>query len=427
MLISFRLKNKRKMNQMKITFAILLLSIGNLLFSQDSLSILFIGNSYTYVNDLPTVLKDLTVSKGDKLTYDSRTQGGATFSNHVSNASTYTAIQSKLWDFVTIQGQSQELSFPTSQVNTNSEPFIQRLADSIHKNNYCSQILMFMTWGRQNGDPQWDSIATYQGMQERLTNTAVRMADSISASISPVGVAWKYIRDNHPAINLYTSDGSHPSFEGTYLAACTFYTSLFRKPSSGATYIGTLDPTTAEILQEAADLTVLDSLERWNLHALSDQTIANFSYTINLNTVSFSNNSIHGTTYHWDFGDGQESSETNPSNSYSTNGIYNVELIAIDSCDSDTITLEVVVSNLGINSISINKFLLKNLANNQYSIESSLNEEFESKVFDMNGKQMNTTNDMKNDVIDINNYPKGVYFIHVKNSESIQSFKIINH
>jgi hypothetical protein len=29
-----------------------------------------------------------------------------------------------------------------------------------------------------------------------------------------------------PDINLYDSDGSHPSLEGTYLAACTFFTVL---------------------------------------------------------------------------------------------------------------------------------------------------------------------------------------------------------
>ncbi len=410
---------------------ILLLTLSiltNHLFSQDSVSVLFIGNSYTYVNDLPAVVNNLTISLGDKLTVDSRTQGGATFANHVSNTSTYTSIHSNPWDFVVIQGQSQELSFPTSQVNTDSEPYIEILADSIHASKYCSQIMLFMTWGRQNGDPQWDSISTYNGMQERLTNTAVRMADSIDASISAVGVAWKYVRDNYPSINLYSSDGSHPSFEGTYLAACTFYSSLFRKSSVGASYIGTLDATTAGILQAAADLTVLDSLERWNLHALiSDQTIANFTHTVNSTNVSFNNNSIHGTTFHWNFGDGQVSTDENPTHTYLLNNTYDVQLIAIDSCDSDTTTLQVIVNNLGVKPITNDNFLLKNMNNNQYSFESNLNEEFEISIIDMNGKLMNSTLLRQNEIIDFSRFNEGIYILKLKNNSTVHSFKIVKN
>ena len=42
------------------------------------------------------------------------------------------------------------------------------------------------------------------------------------------GMAWKHTRDQQPSINLYSSDGSHPSVAGTYLAACTFYATLFQ-------------------------------------------------------------------------------------------------------------------------------------------------------------------------------------------------------
>lgn len=412
---------------MKKILLLTLSILSNHIFSQDSLSVLFIGNSYTYVNDLPTVVNNLTTSLGDKLTVDSRTQGGATFANHVSNASTYTSIHSKPWDFVVIQGQSQELAFPTSQVNSDSEPYIEILADSIHASKYCSQVMIYMTWGRQVGDPQWDSISTYNGMQERLTNTAVRMADSIDASVSAAGVAWKYVRDNYPSINLYSGDGSHPSFEGTYLTACTFYCSLFRKSSVGASYIGTLDATTAGILQAAADLTVLDSLERWNLHALSDQTIADFTYTINASNVSFNNTSIHGTTYHWDFGDGQVSTEENPIHSYLLNNTYDVQLIATDSCDSDTTTYQVVINNLGIHSLSNDNFVFKNLNNNQYKIENKLKEEVEISIINMNGKQMNSSILNQNDIIDLNTFDKGIYLIKIQNNSTLHSYKVVKN
>jgi hypothetical protein len=54
-------------------------------FAQDSVSVLFIGNSYTYVNDLPTVFSNLTFSLGDEVTIDSKTNGGFTFQNHLTD------------------------------------------------------------------------------------------------------------------------------------------------------------------------------------------------------------------------------------------------------------------------------------------------------------------------------------------------------
>lgn len=226
-------------------------------FAQDSVSVLFIGNSYTYVNDLPSVFSQLTTSLGDEATVDSKTNGGFTFQNQLSDPVTMTKIHAKPWDYVVLQGQSQEPSFPFDQVNTQTLPPAVSLADSVYANGFCSQALYFMTWGRQVGDPQWDSINTFYKMNNRLRNAYVRIADSANASVAPVGVAWKYIIDNHPTINLYSPDGSHPSLEGTYLAACTFYASVYRKNSTGASYTAGLDPTVAGYLQNAADLAVL--------------------------------------------------------------------------------------------------------------------------------------------------------------------------
>ena len=44
-----------------------------------------------------------------------------------------------------------------------------------------------------------------------------------TASCAPVGMAWKKSIAIDSTINLYSSDNSHPSIYGSYLAACTFY------------------------------------------------------------------------------------------------------------------------------------------------------------------------------------------------------------
>jgi hypothetical protein len=82
----------------------------NLGFAQPK-KILFIGNSYTYVNDLPKMLSELALVTGDSLIYDSNTPGGYTFQLHSTNATTLAKINSKKWGLCRLQEQSQLPSF----------------------------------------------------------------------------------------------------------------------------------------------------------------------------------------------------------------------------------------------------------------------------------------------------------------------------
>ena len=338
--------------------------------AQDSVSVLFIGNSYTYANNLPQMVQDLANSLGDEVYHDSHTAGGATLSNHAGNSNTYVAINSEQWDYVVLQAQSQEPSFPDAQVDSQTLPYAIQLADSVYANRFCSDVMFFMTWGRENGDPQWQPISTFDGMNARLRSAYMRFADSTQGSVSAVGSAWKYVRDNHPSIGLYTTDGSHPSVEGSYLAACTFYASLFRKTPVGATYISSLDAVTAGILQDAAALTVLDSLDQWNLRPLSEHTQADFDFLVNGSSVDFNNMSTKATNYIWSFGDGGTSTDENPSYVYSINGIYDVQLIAESPCDSDTITFQVNVGGVSLNELSAQNIIVRSFADS-FEIESN--------------------------------------------------------
>jgi PKD repeat protein len=391
-------------------------------FSQDSISVLFIGNSYTQVNELPTVFSNLTNSLGDIVTLDSKLNGGYTFQNHLVDPLTHTKIQARPWDFVVLQGQSQEPSFPTSQVNSATLPPAVSLADSIYANNYCSQAVYFMTWGRQNGDLQWDSINTFDKMNERLRNAYVRFSDSAQASTAPVGVAWKYIRDTYPTINLYSPDGSHPSAEGTYLAACTFYASLFRKSPVGASYLGGLNSTTAEILQAAAALCVLDSLETWYLRGKEAISIADFTVEQSGAFVTFENESWRSITYLWNFGDGNISYETDPVHEYSASGAYTVSLIAGSECGSDTLTMEIVIDPVSISEQTQSNYLVQSFGEGKFQISGIKDlKKIDFELVDSKGLVLeNTISDKEENTIFINlhNFPAGLYFLNCKTSEA---------
>jgi len=381
--------------------------------AQDSVSVLFIGNSYTYVNDLPSMVSNLTVSLGDELTFDSKTNGGYTFLQHSNDPLTYSKIESKPWDFVVLQGQSQEPSFPYEQVNQQTLPYALELADSVYSNRYCSQPMYFMTWGRENGDPQWDSIATFNGMNSRLRNAYLRIADSAEACVSPVGSAWRYVRDNHPGIQLYSGDGSHPSLAGSYLAACTFYSSLFRKSPEGATYTAGLDAGTAGILQEIAAITVLDSLDLWRLRPNNETAIADFSFSVSGGTVTFNNESWRGQDFSWSFGDGEVSNVGSPVHTYSIPGSYEVMLITSNECGEDTLTQLITIEPGNLNVSEMNMPLIKRQESGFKLFFQSVPQSFV--LFTADGKMIRQSADQNVEQvnIDLSDQPSGVYFLLV--------------
>jgi PKD repeat protein len=365
---------KIRMKKQLALIIIFLTSLGSTN-AQDSTSILFIGNSYTYFNNMPDILSNIAASFGNHVQHASQTPGGMTLAGHAGNTATYNAMNNENWDYVVLQAQSQEPSFPYGQVNNQTLPFAMQLADSAQAISTCSQAMFFMTWGRENGDPQWDSINTFDKMNERLRLAYLRFADSSNASVSPVGVAWKYVRDNHPEMNLYSGDGSHPSYAGSYLAACTFYASIFHSSPVGSVFSGSLNSSDALILQEAASLCVMDSTEIWGLKHHDSLASVSFSYnidTINL-SVGFNENIAFVDSIEWDFGDGNTSFLSNPSHSYSDAGEYSVQLIGYSACLGDTATqnilIEIPFGGLEQQPGEVN-YTLKRISENTYCLSS---------------------------------------------------------
>jgi len=327
--------------------------LSHLLLAQDTLRALFIGNSYMGVNNLPQMVQDLSSSLGDVLIYDSNTPGGQSFQMQAANPVNYQKMDEQEWDYIILQGQSQEPSFPYDQVNTQTLPYAVQLADSAKAIQPCSQVNYFMTWGRQDGDPQWDSINTFDKMNARLRDAYLRIADSAQAAVSPVGVAWKYVRDNYPAINLYQQDGSHPSVEGSYLAACVFYASLFHKSAVGSNFNPGIDPNTTTILQNVASSIVFDSLDIWQLvHPDSTlQATVGYSSIPGASLLSFSATANQTANFTWYFPD--MTIETGSIIGFEYNlSTYQVMLIAEGLCDTDTVLVDVNISSAGLSNPS---------------------------------------------------------------------------
>ena len=291
---------------MKGKLAITILYIPILLNAQIKKKVLFIGNSYIYANTLPQMISDLALTKQDTLLFDQSVVGGFTFNNHCNFPQTWQKIRSNSWDFVVLQAQSQEPSFSPAQVMANTYPFAKQLNDSVKAANPCTEVLFFLTWGRKNGDamncPVYPPVCTYNGMQARLRESYMAFKDSFKAACAPVGVAWKRFRNLYPLIDLYQPDESHPSVEGSYLAACVFYSSIFKKASNGSTYLSGINSATATLIQNLSSQTVLDSMSLWNAGATATQITVVAQPSLLCPGQSLTITASGASTYSWNTG-----------------------------------------------------------------------------------------------------------------------------
>ena len=375
-------------------------------------TVLYLGNSYTGVNNLPLLTYNLALSLGDTIIYESSTPGGYTLQGHSTNATTLTMIDHNLWDFVILQEQSQKPSFPPSQVASDVYPYAQVLVDSIRSSSPCAEPLFYMTWGRENGDQSncgfYPPLCTYDGMQGRLRESYMQMSVDNDCSVSPVGAAWKYVRDNYPTIDLYSADESHPSINGSYLAACVHYASMYRESPVGASFISNVTAVDAAILQEAAELVVLDSLATWRIG--DNDVVASFTTNTTGNTSTFTEDGINGTHYYWDFGDGNYGTTASFSHTYAANGTYTVELIVTNGCDSDTTTQQVVINTTGINENQLAFEIRKFESNYTLLFNNAGQRHFQ--LYDTKGSLIQEANTSNNDVT-IELPQSGMYILHV--------------
>lgn len=249
-----------------VSLIALVLSVTMLMAQGESKRVLFIGNSYTEVNNLPQLVQRVAESAGDVVEYQSNTPGGCTFQQHCNNLS-MDLIRQGGWDVVVLQEQSQRPSFPQSQVEVEVFPYAQQLVEAVYNNNPEGEAMFYMTWGRKYGDqqnaPYFPVLGTYEGMDSMLYERYMYMARQYDASVCPVGRVWRYLRTNNPEIELYQSDESHPSLAGSYAAACAFYTLIFHRSPQYITYQPEIDAAQALTIREAVQSVVFDTLSFW--------------------------------------------------------------------------------------------------------------------------------------------------------------------
>lgn len=243
-------------------------------FAQDEINVLFLGNSYTYVNDLPGMIEEIAEKEGKTFYHESVTPGGCTLFQHVESQNSLSKIRKGNWDYVILQEQSQLPAIDYYRHNK-LKPSYKALYDSIVLYNPNAKVVGYMTWGRRYGGQQCVNFgdglycsadfADFNHMQDTLTAAYCENAYATNSFVAPVGEAWKAALSTNPELILHSSDNSHPSYDGSYIAACVFYSVFWNKSPIGIFHNEQIDDTKAELLQNIANDVVFNNLKKWNL------------------------------------------------------------------------------------------------------------------------------------------------------------------
>jgi hypothetical protein len=242
----------------KVAFAFfLILSFAADAGAAPSVSVLFVGNSLTQANDLPTVLKRFAAESPlhSEIEVRSITPGGALFYNHWRNGNAVAMLREQHPNFLILQGQSTEPLFAPENFTYYAGLF-KAEADRAH-----STMVLLSTWARPASDPYYKdptSGGSPAEMQTLLNSAYGSLAMNLGAKLAPAGLAWERAHHDAPTIELL--DGTqHPSPAGTYLAAAVLFRVLFNSAEVTSAYYGGLPKETALSLQRVATAIPLTS------------------------------------------------------------------------------------------------------------------------------------------------------------------------
>ncbi len=219
-------------------------TIGPVSGNGDPLRVLFIGNSYTAYNDLPGRFEALMLAGGHAVDVERSVQGAWSLSTHLMHDGTLDKIAGADWDYVILQEQSV-----VSHPELGMYPAVRQLDEKIR--GVGGETIVFMSWGRREGLPA-AGYPDYASIQAQIATNCHTIADELELTVAPVGVAWQNVLALDPHPDLWDPDGTHPSLEGTYLAACVLFTVVSGGSPEGVDYVAGLEEETARLLQRLA-------------------------------------------------------------------------------------------------------------------------------------------------------------------------------
>jgi lysophospholipase L1-like esterase len=171
--------------------------------SRRELSVLFIGNSLTYANDLPGLVKKIAFEKGVVLRADMVAYANYALEDHWKDGEIQRLIAAEKYHFVIAQ------QGPSSQEDGRRMliEYSQRLSKLCARHG--CELALFMVWPARSNHHAFEQVSTnYRDA-----------ATSAGALLCPVGEKWKAYMESTGDYSYYARDGFHPTLKGSRAAA----------------------------------------------------------------------------------------------------------------------------------------------------------------------------------------------------------------
>ncbi len=216
-------------------------------------SVLFIGNSYTYYNDMPTaIFENFTKAAGKTVSVTAITKGSWTLEKFANPEDEYGArVEAALsgetkYDLVILQEQSLRPAIAPEKFHA----AVENLTARIRKTG--AQVLLYSTWGRHSDSADLEKNGlTNETMTYKLAASYDAIGKKLNIPVAHAGLAFREIYTGESGIGLYNPDLSHPSYAGSYLAAATLYAKIFGDEAPA--FESELSAEVASILRQAAE------------------------------------------------------------------------------------------------------------------------------------------------------------------------------
>ena len=186
--------------------------------SAKKLCVLFVGNSYTYYNEMPqTAFTELAKEAGFDVEVTAVTRGGYYLSQFADPENEEgkrlrETVRGKSYDFAVLQEQSKNPIKDEARFLAG----VAGVKALINAENF----ILYATWGRNDGSKDLAELGlTREEMTEQLSIAYNKAAKQFGAKVAEVGKAFLAYAENNDKDDLYNPDMSHPSALGSKIAA----------------------------------------------------------------------------------------------------------------------------------------------------------------------------------------------------------------
>lgn len=223
-------------------------------------TLLIVGNSRTFYNDMPSMLRRLANSRDSRSTIEveTATAPGASFQDHWSDSKTKRLLAAG-WDEVILQGESRAQS--SREQNELFQSYGEKLATIAQVNG--GRPTLLANWPY---DPEhFRDYPAYDRPQQLawVHHIHYRLARDAQTKLLNLADLWETVRTDHPELKL-TVDGNHPSLAGSYLYALAVYTFVTNEPVGRLSYAPDgLAPADAATLRTEVDAFSFRRLRGW--------------------------------------------------------------------------------------------------------------------------------------------------------------------